>query len=78
VRRLEPVGLPFDVVGVKAGRGRLLRAVDRLALSLWPTMFGYQFILEAEPESADHRGEHRAVEGQGEGRDAALRPSARQ
>jgi 2-polyprenyl-3-methyl-5-hydroxy-6-metoxy-1,4-benzoquinol methylase len=49
VCRVEPVGLPFEVAGVDATRG--LRAVDSLALAVWPTMFGYQFILEATSPS---------------------------
>jgi glycosyltransferase involved in cell wall biosynthesis len=64
VRRIQPVGLPFDVVGVETGRGRLVRALDRISLALWPTMFGYQFVLEAEPDrqapvSAHQDHEHR-------------------
>jgi glycosyltransferase involved in cell wall biosynthesis len=64
VQRVEPVGLPFDVVGVETGRGRLLRAIDSATLSTWPTLFGYQFILEARPEhespaSAGEHHEHR-------------------
>jgi SAM-dependent methyltransferase len=53
IRRLEPVGLPFDVVGVEAGRGRLVRLLDRITLAVWPTMFGYQFVLEAELDPQD-------------------------
>jgi 2-polyprenyl-3-methyl-5-hydroxy-6-metoxy-1,4-benzoquinol methylase len=56
LRRVEPVGLPFDVAGVEVGRGRWMRRLDALTLSAWPTLFGYQFILEAEP-SGDHDGE---------------------
>jgi glycosyltransferase involved in cell wall biosynthesis len=50
VRRVEPVGLPLDAVGMEGSSGRWLRFVDSLSLSLWPTMFGYQFIAEAEPD----------------------------
>jgi glycosyltransferase involved in cell wall biosynthesis len=50
VRRLEPVGLPLDALGVEGGgKTRWLRLVDHLLLDLWPTMFGYQFIVEATP-----------------------------
>ncbi len=49
VRRLEPVGLPLDALGVEGGRARLLRLVDNMFSTLWPTMFGYQFIVEATP-----------------------------
>jgi glycosyltransferase involved in cell wall biosynthesis len=76
VRRVEPVGLPLDAVGIEARRGRWLRALDSLALSLWPTMFGYQFILEVQPESGQHRDEHDHEEGAGEGSEGALRPLA--
>jgi glycosyltransferase involved in cell wall biosynthesis/cyclopropane fatty-acyl-phospholipid synthase-like methyltransferase len=72
-RRVEPVGLPFDAVGMK-GR-RWLRALDAATLRAWPTMFGYQFILEA---SGDHDGEGGHEEGSGEQGDRALGPAARQ
>ena len=49
VRRLEPVGLPLDALGVEGGKAQWLRLVDHVLLSLWPTMFGYQFIVEATP-----------------------------
>lgn len=50
VRRLEAVGLPLDVLTGGAVVGRLLRVLDQISLSIWPAMFGYQFILEIEPE----------------------------
>jgi glycosyltransferase involved in cell wall biosynthesis len=49
VRRVEPVGLPLDAVGMEGSGGRWLRFLDSLSLAVWPTMFGYQFIAEAEP-----------------------------
>jgi glycosyltransferase involved in cell wall biosynthesis/ubiquinone/menaquinone biosynthesis C-methylase UbiE len=48
VRRIETVGLPLDALGIE-GTARSLRLVDRLLSNLWPTMFGYQFIVEATP-----------------------------
>jgi glycosyltransferase involved in cell wall biosynthesis len=75
VRRVEPVGLPFDVVGVQAGRGRVLRALDSVSLSVWPTLFGYQFILEAEP-SSDHDSEHGQEEHRREDGQRPARPLA--
>jgi SAM-dependent methyltransferase len=83
VRRVEPVGLPLDVVGVEGGRARWLRLLDSIALSVWPTMFGYQFILEVEPEaeasaSADHHHEGRQEVAAGEGGDGPARPLAGQ
>ena len=49
VRRLEPVGLPLDALGVEGGKAQWLRLVDHMLLTIWPTMFGYQFIVEATP-----------------------------
>ena len=54
VRRLEPVGLPLEALDIKGTAGRWLRAIDHLFLTIWPTMFAYQFILELTPD-ADHR-----------------------
>jgi glycosyltransferase involved in cell wall biosynthesis len=51
IQRVEPVGLPFDVLGLGGSGVRLLRFVDRVALSAWPTLFGYQFIVQATPGS---------------------------
>jgi 2-polyprenyl-3-methyl-5-hydroxy-6-metoxy-1,4-benzoquinol methylase len=76
LRRVEPVGLPFDVVGVEAARGRWLRRLDSLALSAWPTLFGYQFILEAE-RSGDHDDEGDQEGGRGEGGESPASPLAR-
>ncbi len=53
IRRVEPVGLPLDALGVDGGKAHLLRLVDQLLLGLWPTMFGYQFIVEATPNPGD-------------------------
>jgi 2-polyprenyl-3-methyl-5-hydroxy-6-metoxy-1,4-benzoquinol methylase len=49
IRRIEPVGLPLDALGMEGTKAKMLRLVDRLLLDLWPTMFGYQFIVEATP-----------------------------
>jgi SAM-dependent methyltransferase len=49
IRRVEPVGLPLDALGMDGPKAHALRLVDRLLLDLWPTMFGYQFIVEATP-----------------------------
>jgi 2-polyprenyl-3-methyl-5-hydroxy-6-metoxy-1,4-benzoquinol methylase len=73
VRRVEPVGLPFDVLGTRA---RWLRVLDSLSLALWPTMFGYQFVLEVEPRSGDHRDEGDHEEAAGERGKRRLRPFA--
>ncbi len=47
VQRIECVGLPLDALGVIGTKIHVLRLVDSLLLDLWPTMFGYQFIVEA-------------------------------
>jgi SAM-dependent methyltransferase len=49
VRRIESVGLPLDALGMEGTKAKALRLVDRMLLDLWPTMFGYQFIVEATP-----------------------------
>jgi hypothetical protein len=47
VRRIETVGLPLDAIELQGGKARTIRALDRVMTDLWPTMFGYQFIVEA-------------------------------
>jgi SAM-dependent methyltransferase len=49
VRRMEPVGLPLDALGLEGTRAHLIRLIDHFLVTLWPTMFGYQFIVEATP-----------------------------
>ncbi len=50
VKRHVPVGLPMKVVEGWAGEGRrpgrLLSIVDRLASSVWPNLFAYQYLFE--------------------------------
>jgi hypothetical protein len=43
------VGLPLDALGVDGTKARTFRLADRLLSNLWPTMFAYQFIVEATP-----------------------------
>jgi hypothetical protein len=50
IQRIESVGLPLDALGMEGTKAKMLRLVDRLLLDLWPTMFGYQFIVEATPD----------------------------
>jgi predicted TPR repeat methyltransferase len=50
IQRIESVGLPLDALGMEGTKAKMLRLVDRLLLDLWPTMFGYQFIVEATPK----------------------------
>ena len=50
ITRLETTGLPVEVL--TAGRGRAVRALrglDRLAVAVRPTLFGYQFVCQCEP-----------------------------
>jgi ABC-type molybdate transport system permease subunit len=50
----EATGLPLDVLmngGTGVGR-RVLRMLDRLLVTLRPTLFGYQFICMSEPTTA--------------------------
>jgi len=49
VRRMEAIGLPLDALGIEGTKARLVRLADHVLVTLWPTMFGYQFILEATP-----------------------------
>ncbi len=49
IRRIEPVGLPLDALGIEGSAGKAVRLLDHLLVTSWPTMFGYQFILETAP-----------------------------
>ncbi len=49
VRGVEFVGLPLDALAMGGAGARAIRAVDRLLVSLYPTLFGYQIIVEAAP-----------------------------
>jgi hypothetical protein len=49
IRRIETVGLPFDAFTTESSRPRWLGILDHFLLALWPTMFGYQFIIEVTP-----------------------------
>jgi glycosyltransferase involved in cell wall biosynthesis len=83
VRQLEPVGAAFEVLGIDGGGfGRAVRLVDRSGLAAWPTFFGYQFILEADPRpeqvrspSGDQDGERRDERDGAEEPDDLHRPS---
>ena len=52
IRRIEPVGLPLDALGLEGAKAHAIRLADHVLLALWPTMFGYQFIVEAIPARA--------------------------
>ncbi len=49
IRRMEAVGLPLDALGMDGAKAKLVRLADRVLVDAWPTMFGYQFIIEAAP-----------------------------
>lgn len=50
VRRMEPVGLPLDALGLEGTKAHAVRLLDHFLVTLWPTMFAYQFIVEATPD----------------------------
>jgi predicted TPR repeat methyltransferase len=52
ITRYESTGLPLEVLTPGRGRFvRLLRRLDRLAVAVRPTLFGYQFVCQCEPKS---------------------------
>ena len=48
VRRRAEVGLPLEVLAEGGRGGRVVRAIDRVLVSLRPTLFAYQFVLHLE------------------------------
>ena len=51
VRRIAPTAMPYELALPILGRGPLsgpVRAFASGSARLWPTMFGYQFVVEAE------------------------------
>ena len=48
ITRMSYVGLPFDVLtdGTESFVARCARAIDRLSVKVWPTLFAYQFVIE--------------------------------
>ena len=57
VVRRRALGVPFEVLG-RGGRAeprrltRVVGAVDRAAVAVWPTLFAYQFLVELRPTAA--------------------------
>ena len=47
VLSVKPTGLPLSAIGVHGLLAKQIRALGGLLMKIWPTMFGYQFILEA-------------------------------
>jgi SAM-dependent methyltransferase len=56
-RRRESIGLPLEVLSRgsrdKNDRVTLLGTTERIAVDLWPTLFGFQFLYELEPSRSD-------------------------
>ena len=53
VRSVEATAMPYELAAPVLGRGLLARPVRgfaRFSSRAWPTMFGYQFVFEAEKE----------------------------
>jgi glycosyltransferase involved in cell wall biosynthesis len=50
VSSFEPVGLPLDAIGVQKASRRGILWIEKVLLKVWPTMFAYQWILEATPD----------------------------
>ena len=52
-RRREPIGTPLEVLERGTGKsgewGTRLGHVERAAVDVWPTLFGFQFLYELEP-----------------------------
>jgi len=50
IRSIEPIGLPFDVLGVSKGWRRGVVWLEKMLISIWPKMFAYQWLVEATPD----------------------------
>jgi hypothetical protein len=54
IGRREVIGLPFEVMERGGGKPKktevALGTVDRVGVSVWPTLFGYQFLYQLHPE----------------------------
>jgi hypothetical protein len=52
-RRRETIGLPLEALSRgaqdEATRASSLGKMERVAVDVWPTMFGFQFLYELEP-----------------------------
>ena len=51
ILRLKAAGLPVDAVGLEGRQAACVRPIDNLFSALWPTKFGYHFILVLAPRS---------------------------
>jgi glycosyltransferase involved in cell wall biosynthesis len=48
VVRTRATGVPLEVLSSGADRWRALRVLDRAAVAMWPTLFGYQFVFQCD------------------------------
>jgi glycosyltransferase involved in cell wall biosynthesis len=46
-------GLPLGVLSVGGGSGQLTRKVDNALVRVWPSLFGYQFVLRLTPHAEE-------------------------
>jgi SAM-dependent methyltransferase len=61
VRRVEPVGLPVDLLADRSGgrdsrtgrARRALRRLDRAGVAIAPSLFAYEFLYELEPSGSE-------------------------
>jgi 2-polyprenyl-3-methyl-5-hydroxy-6-metoxy-1,4-benzoquinol methylase len=56
VKKWSYTGLPFEIVFESIGKSKILRFIDWLYYQLarvWPSLFAYQFVVEAEIKSFD-------------------------
>jgi len=44
----KPTGLPLSAIGIHGLMAKPVRFLSGVLMKLWPTLFGYQFVLEAE------------------------------
>jgi hypothetical protein len=55
IARRQNLGLPFEVLG-RGGKqqtkasARMLGAIDKTLVAAWPSLFGYQFLVELRPD----------------------------
>lgn len=52
VKSLGTTGVPVELLISNTAAQRAASAVDRLAVAVWPTLFGYQFVLICHPKAA--------------------------
>lgn len=56
VEHILPTSLPFEVVFQSTGKSKTLKAIDSIYYwfaRLWPTLFAYQFVIEASIDSLE-------------------------